>query len=121
MNTKEEVNELVSDLRKTARSNYSYRLSLLDDLVNRYNLHGQKRVEKMRDNYGKDAERIYAFIQQTGDRRNAKLDRDAADAAKALYQSVQDKATLAGKTVSKLQNKRNLTMQDVQSTTDAEA
>jgi hypothetical protein len=76
---------MAADLTRGLRTNYSYRLKTLNKVVDTYEFEGLPRVEKLRESFGRDAEKIEAKIQQFADQRKAKLDRDAADSARNVY------------------------------------
>jgi hypothetical protein len=76
---------MAADLTRGLRTNYSYRLKTLGKVAETYGFEGLPRVEKLRDSYGRDAEKVEAKIQQFADQRKAKLDREAADSARAVF------------------------------------
>jgi hypothetical protein len=100
--TKDGVDEAKTRLAKNLNNNYAFRLNVLNDIANQYNLDGLPRVEKLRDAFGREAERLGARLEQAADRRKAALDREAAAQAKAVFDEAQARATAAGKEVSKL-------------------
>jgi hypothetical protein len=71
------------------------------------------RLDKLREAYGRDAERLSARLAQAADRRKAALDREAAGQARAVFDEAQARATAAGKEVSALKNLGVLLMADL--------
>lgn len=100
-------------LARNLTNNVAFRLQVLNDIANQYNLDGVPRLDKLRDAYGRDAERLSARLAQAADRRKAALDREAAAQAKAVFDEAQTRATNAGKEVSTLKDLSVLLMADL--------
>lgn len=69
--TKDEVDQTETDLTKSFRNNYSFRMNELNNVVNTHNMEGLPRIDKLREQYQKDFERINARIGQLADKRKA--------------------------------------------------
>jgi hypothetical protein len=68
---KDEVDNKETALTKNLRNNYSYRLQLLNDIVNVHNMEGVEQVAQLRTRYGKDYERLGSRIGQLADQRKS--------------------------------------------------
>jgi len=73
--SKDEVDNIETALLKNLRNNYSFRLNLLNNIVETHELEGLNRVENMRNQYAKDFDRLTSRIGQLSDQRRAQLDR----------------------------------------------
>jgi regulator of replication initiation timing len=80
-------------------------------------LNNTSRVEKLRESYGKDYERLGSRIGQLADKRKAAFDRVAFEAAKALFDAAKARSTAAGSEVAKLEQLKVMTMDDLQKST----
>jgi hypothetical protein len=69
--SKDEVDNIETALLKNLRNNYSFRLNLLNMIVEAHELDDAPRVEEMRNKYAKDFDRLGSRIGQLSDQRRA--------------------------------------------------
>jgi hypothetical protein len=104
---------MLATLDKNMSSLFRSRRSALHSIANQFNLLNSNQINRLYESYEKDAERVIVRLNQAADQRKAAIDRQAANRAKAIYNEAVDRATAAGKEVSKLSNKRVIIMENL--------
>jgi ribosomal protein S17E len=118
---KDAVDEVENSLSRKLNNYYSSRRSELAGIANLHNLEGLPRIVNLYNSMAKDVEKLESVIGQTADRRKAQLDRDAATAAKVVYDAAVERVNTAGKAIAKNNGLRALAMKGRESaTTDEE-
>jgi hypothetical protein len=118
--SKDEVDNTETRLANNLRNNFSFRMNLLEGIVETHGLGDLPRVENMRSSYNKDYDRLSARIGQLADKRKAQLDREAAGAARAVLDEAKARVTAAGTEIAKAEQLRLMTIDDLSKETDAD-